>query len=147
MKLAWISSAALALGVPMGVPTMAHADNNWRHDNDRDRVRIERPRVEVRRDVRIRVDDRVRDFDENINLRAVPHNVMDTLHDELRGRIVGAVQYVHRDGKFFYRFQVDTGGRRDADASVRIGENGRLLSVEESAQCDPGHRDYRDFRR
>jgi hypothetical protein len=146
MKLAWISSAALALGVSMAVPTMAHADN-WRRDNDRDRVRIERPRVEVRRDIRIRVDDRVRDFDENISLRDVPHNVMDTLHDELRGRIVGAVQYVHRDGKFFYRFQVDTGGRRDADASVRIGENGRLLSVEESAQCDPGHHDYRDFRR
>jgi hypothetical protein len=103
--------------------------------------------VEVRRDVRIRVDDRVRDFDENIDLRDVPRYVLVTLHVEFRGRLVGEVQYVHRDGKFFYRFQVDTGGRRDADASVRIGENGRLLSVEEAAACDPGHHDYRDLRR
>jgi hypothetical protein len=147
MKLAWISSAALALGVSVAVPSMAHADNNWRHDNGRDRVRIERPRVEVRRDVRIRVDDRVRDFDDTIRLNNVPRNVLDTLHDEFHGRIVGEVQYVHRDGKFFYRFQVDTGGRRDADASVRIGENGRLLSVEEAAQCDPGHYDFRNLRR
>jgi hypothetical protein len=67
--------------------------------------------------------------------------VLNTLNCEVHGRI-GEVQYVHRDGKFFYRFQVDSDGRRGADASVRIGENGRLLSVEEVAQCDAGFQGY-----
>ncbi|MDB5319900.1 MAG: hypothetical protein JWN40_1531 [Phycisphaerales bacterium] len=149
MKLAWIGSAALALGVSAMVPSFASADS-WRRDNrdnGRVQVRIERDRVDHYRDNgryddRFRNDERFRDFDRDISLRDVPRNVLDTLNCEVHGR-VGEVQYVHRDGKFFYRFQVDSDGRRGADASVRIGENGRLLSVEEAAQCDVGFRGYR----
>ena len=141
MKLAWIGSAALALGVSAAIPTFASADS-WHRDNGRVQVRVERVRVDHDRDYRgyddrFRDDERFRDFDRDISLRDVPRNVLDTLNCEVHGRI-GEVQYVHRDGKFFYRFQVDSDGRRGADASVRIGENGRLLSVEEIAQCDAG---------
>ena len=146
MKLAWIGSAALALGVSAAIPSFASADG-WRHD-DHDRYdrrdRIEVRHVEVRHvpDVRIRIDDRDDcDFDRDISLRDVPRNVLDTLNCEVRGGI-GEVQYVHRDGKYFYRFQIDRDGRRGADESVRIGANGRLLSVEEVAQCDAGFRGY-----
>ena len=145
MKLAWIGSAALALGVSAAIPSFASADS-WRHD-DHDRYdrrdRVEVRRVEVRHipEVRVRIDDRAYDFDRDISLRDVPGNVLNTLNCEVHGRI-GEVQYVHRDGKFFYRFQVDSDGRRGADASVRIGENGRLLSVEEVAQCDAGFQGY-----
>jgi hypothetical protein len=137
MKLAWIGSAALTLGVSAAIPSFASADS-WRRGDDRyhDRDR----RVDVRIE-RVRVDDRFRDFDQDISLRDVPRNVLDTLNCEVHGR-VGEVQYVHRDGKFFYRFQVDSDGRRGADASVRVGANGRLLSVEEAAQCDAGFRGY-----
>ena len=140
MKLAWIGSAALALGVSAAIPSFASADS-WRRGDDRSHVRYERDRhVEVRVE-RYRDDDRFRDFDQDISLRDVPRNVLDTLNCEVHGR-VGEVQYVHRDGKFFYRFQVDSDGRRGADASVRIGANGRLLSVEEATQCDAGFRGY-----
>ena len=140
MKLAWIGSAALALGVSAAIPSFASADS-WRRNDDRSHVRYERDRhVEVRVE-RYRDDDRFRDFDQDISLRDVPRNVIDTLNCEVHGRI-GEVQYVHRDGKFFYRFQVDSDGRRGADESVRIGANGRLLSVEEVAQCDAGFRGY-----
>jgi hypothetical protein len=140
MKLAWIGSAALALGVSAAIPSFASADS-WRRDDGRSHVRYERDRrVDVRIE-RVRVDDRFRDFDQDISLRDVPRNVIDTLNCESHGAI-GAVQYVHRDGKFFYRFQVDRDGRRGADASVRIGANGHLLSVEEVAQCDAGFRGY-----
>ena len=140
MKLAWIGSAALALGVSAAIPSFASADS-WRRDGDRYHERYQRDRhVEVRFE-RYRDDDRFRDFDESISLREVPRNVLDTLNCEVHGRI-GEVQYVHRDGKFFYRFQVDSDGRRGADESVRIGANGRLLSVEEVAQCDAGFRGY-----
>ncbi len=117
MKLAWIGSAALALGVSAAIPSFASADS-WRRGDDRSHVRYERDRhVEVRVE-RYRDDDRFRDFDQDISLRDVPRNVLDTLNCEVHGRI-GEVQYVHRDGKFFYRFQVDSDGRRGADASVR----------------------------
>ena len=131
MKLAWITSAALAMGVSAAIPSLAHADN-WRGHrdyHDRDVRVVERGRYD-------RVDRyRDRDFDNDIPLREVPRNVMDTLGDYTHGGRINAVQFVHRDGKFFYRFQVD--GRRE-DQSIRIGENGRLLSVEEVAQCDAG---------
>jgi hypothetical protein len=146
MKLAWIGSAALALGVSAAIPSFASAD--WRRDNGRVEARIERDRFDHDRDYRrydgdrFRDNYRFRDFDRDISLRDVPRNVLDTLNCEVHGRI-GEVQFVHRDGKFFYRFQVDSDGRRGADASVRIGENGRLLSVEEAAQCDVGFRGYR----
>jgi hypothetical protein len=148
MKLAWIGSAAMALGVSAVIPTFASAD--WHRDNcdyGRVEVRIERDRVEHSRyngryDDRYRNDERFRDFDRDISLRDVPRNVLDTLNCEVHGRI-GEVQFVHRDGKYFYRFQIDSDGRRGADASVRIGENGRLLSVEEAAQCDVSFRGYR----
>jgi len=144
MKLAWIGSAALALGVSAAIPSFASADG-WRHD-DRDRHdrrdRVEVRHVEVRHvpEVRVRVE-RDYDFDRDISLRDVPGNVLDTLNCEVHGRIDG-VQYVHRDGKFFYRFEVDGDRRAGADASVRIGANGRLLSIEEIAQCDAGFRGY-----
>jgi hypothetical protein len=146
MKLAWIGSAALALGVSAAIPSFASADG-WRHGDDHGRYdrrdRVEVRHVEVRHvpEIRVRIDDRDYDFDRDISLREVPRNVLDTLNCEVHGRI-GEVQYVHRDGKYFYRFQVDSDGRRGADASVRIGENGRLLSVEEVAQCDAGFHGY-----
>lgn len=137
MKLAWIGSAVLALGVSAAVPGFAHADS-WRHD-DRGHDRYEQDRREhERRDYdHARYEPRVIDFDRDISLREVPRNVMETVNCEVHGRIEG-VQYVHRDGKFFYRFEVDGDRYRGADASVRIGANGRLLSVEEIAQCDAG---------
>ena len=132
MRLNWIASAALAMGVT-AVPSFAHADyRDYRdHRDDRGRVEVKYDRYD--RDDRYR--DERRDFDRDVNIREVPHNVLDTLRDTTRGGRVLEVQYVFRDGKYFYRFQVD--GRRD-DQSVRIGANGRLLSVEEVAQCDAG---------
>src|SRR4051812_15190196 len=129
MKLNWIATAALAMGVSAAVPTFAHAadwrdhrDTNYRGRYDRD------DRYDRYRDQR-------REFDRDISIREVPRNVLDTLRDVTRGGRVEEVQYVFRDGKYFYRFQVD--GRRD-DQSIRIGANGRLLSIEEVAQCDAG---------
>jgi hypothetical protein len=139
MKLAWIGSAVLALGVSAAVPTFARAD--YRHE-DRDHDRYERRDYDrhddhFRDDDRFRHDDRYRDFDHDVSLRDVPRNVMETFNCEIHGRIE-RVQYVHRDGKFFYRFEVDGDRRYEGDSSVRIGANGRLLSVEEAAQCDAG---------
>lgn len=150
MKLAWIGSAALALGVSAAIPSFASAD--WRRD-DRSHERYEHDRRDYdrrdydrrdydRRDERRdfdhdRFDERYRDFDSDISLRDVPRNVMDTFNCEIHGRIE-SVQYVHRDGKYFYRFEVDGDRRYQGDASVRIGANGRLLSVEEAAQWDGG---------
>jgi len=134
MKLAWIGSAVLALGVSAVVPSFASADS-WRHD-DRGRDRYER-RDNDRHDDHFRYDERSRDFDYDISLRDVPRNVMDTFNCEIHGRIE-RVQYVHRDGKYFYRFEVDGDRRYEGDASVRIGANGRLLSVEEAAHWDAG---------
>ena len=45
------------------------------------------------------------------------------------------VRHLKPGRKYFYRFQVD--GRRD-DQSIRIGANGRLLSIEVVAQWDAG---------
>ena len=135
MKLAWIGSAVLALGVSAAIPSFASADS-WRRHDDRGRDRHER-RDYDRHDDHVRYEPRVIDFDRDISLREVPRNVMETVNCEIRGRIEG-VQYVHRDGKYFYRFEVDGDRYRGADASVRIGANGRLLSVEEIAQCDAG---------
>lgn len=129
MKLKWITAAALAMGVSSAIPSVASADN-WR---DRYDSRYERLDHDDWRH------ERVRDFDRDISLRDVPGRVMDTIDHERRGRAIEEVQFVHRDGKFFYRFRIDDPGRHDRDLSIRVAEDGGLLSVEEAARYDRGY--------
>jgi hypothetical protein len=137
MKLAWIGSAVLALGISAAIPSFASADSRRHDDRSHERYEHER-RDNQRRDYdHERYDERYRDFDTDISLRDVPRNVMETFNCEIHGRIE-SVQYVHRDGKYFYRFEVDGDRRYAGDASVRIGANGRLLSIQEAAQWDGG---------
>ena len=143
MKLRWMTSAALALGVVSVIPTFAKADD-WRHDRDyRDRndryenVRRDdwrRDRVEDRRDGYRRVE---REFDVDVPLREVSRAALDVADYERHGRRIEAVQYVFRDGKYFYRFRIDDPGRYDRDVNIRVTPGGRLLTIEEAAQCDP----------
>ena len=136
MRIPWIASAALALGISAVIPTFAKADyrRDYR-DNDRRyerHDRYDRDRYE-------------RDFDTDIPLRDVPRDVLRTIDRERGGRPIEAVQYVHRDGKYFYRFRIDTRGREDLN--FRINPAGRVLSVQEVEECDRGyvspHRDWR----
>lgn len=144
MKLRWMTSAALALGVASVIPTVARADHDdWRQggrDRDdryeRDRYRDDR-RDDWRRD---RYEDHrriERDFDVDVPLNAVPRAAWETVNYERRGRRIEAVQYVFRDGKYFYRFRIDDPGWRDRDVNIRVTPGGRLLTIEEAAQCDP----------
>jgi len=126
MKLAWITSAALSLGVSAAVPQFAAADNWW----GRDHVRYDH-RDDWRHD---------REFDRDISIREVPDRVMDTADRERRGRRIESVQFVRRDGREFYRFRIDDPGRHDRDMDVRVAPDGRLLSVEEAARYDRHYR-------
>jgi len=154
MKLAWIGSAALALGVSSAVPSLAQAAP--RRDRDDVRYREDaryRDQYDHRdRDVRdyrdVRVSDRAddcRDFDVNVSLRDVPRAVLATADCERHGNRIESVQYVRRDGKLFYRVRLDDPGPRDRDVNLRIQPGGRLLSVQEAEQCDAGffHGGYR----
>jgi hypothetical protein len=150
------TAAALTLGLAAFVPSFAKADDRGHFDrNDHRDVRDvrtvrEEPRRDEhrdfdRRDVRVHdeqvvvrpeIRDRVivqpapvyvtPETDTPIDLCNVPGVVMNTVNGETRGRIE-SVTLVCRDGKDFYRFIVDN-GRGDLD--VRIGTNGKLLSVE-----------------
>ncbi|HYE19441.1 MAG TPA: hypothetical protein VEA69_13405 [Tepidisphaeraceae bacterium] len=116
--------AALALGSTAFMSTPAQAD--WR-DYYRDRSsRDYRDRDWRDHDGRFG-----RDVDYNISMSEVPYRVRETLDREL-GRLqrrVEQVWFVRRDGKEFYRFQVDRRG--NDDLSFRISPDGRLLSVQE----------------
>jgi hypothetical protein len=150
MKLAWIGSAALALGVSAAVPSLTQAAP-WR---DRDDVRYRedarfRDRYDHRdrdyRDSRVSDRDDCRDFDVDVSLRDVPRAVLATADCERHGNRIESVQYVRRDGKLFYRVRLDDPGPRDRDVNLRIQPGGRLLSIQEAEQCDPGffHGGYR----
>jgi len=119
MKAKWIITAASAMAVASVAPQFVHADP-YRHPV----VRYDRF-------------DRHRDFDEDISIREVPGDVMRTVDRERHGRRIEAVQYVHRDDKFFYRFRIDDPHPRDRDMSIRVAPDGRLLSVEEAERYDP----------
>jgi hypothetical protein len=133
MKASWIISAAVALGTPAVIPTVAHADPDRSDRYDRNDHRD--------RDYR---DRHYRDFDEDIDMRDVPRDVRETARRESRGRRIESVQYVHRDGKFFYRFRIDDPGWRDRDTNIRVAPGGRLLSVEEAGRYDPDWRKHFD---
>lgn len=133
MKLRWFTSAALALGVASVVPSIAKADD-WRHDRDyRDR------NEDVRRDDwrRDRYEDHrryEREFDVDVPLREVPRAALDVANYERHGRRIEGVQYVFRDGKYFYRFRIDDPGRYDRDVNIRVTPSGRLLTIEEAGR-------------
>ena len=136
MKLRWMTSAALALGVVSVIPTFAKADN-WRNDRDRN-DRYENVRRDDWRRDRYEDHRRIeRDFDVDVPLREVPRAALDVADYERHGRRIEAVQYVFRDGKYFYRFRIDDPGRHDRDVNLRVTPGGRLLTIEEAAQCDP----------
>jgi glutamate synthase (NADPH/NADH) large chain len=78
-----------------------------------------------------------REFDVDVPLREVPRAAIDVANYERHGRRIEAVQYVFRDGKYFYRFRIDDPGRYDRDVNIRVTPGGRLLTIEEAAQCDP----------
>jgi hypothetical protein len=145
MKLAWLGSAALALGVSAIAPSLTQAAP-WRGDRDDVRYREDarfRDRYDHRdRDYRdYRVSDRAddcRDFDVNVSLRDVPRAVLATADCERHGNRIESVQYVRRDGKLFYRVRLDDPSPRDRDVNLRIQPGGRLLSIQEAEQCDPG---------
>ena len=121
-KMKWISAAALTLSASTLVATPAMADyRDWGRDWNRDR------------DYRhYDHDGRYgRDVDREISLSEVPRDVRRTMDREL-GRLqrrIEHVWFVRRDGKEFYRVQVDRRG--DDDLSFRISPDGRLLSVQE----------------
>jgi hypothetical protein len=140
MKKSLIASAVLALGISAAVPTIARAD--WRRDYDRrdDWRRSDDVRRDYRDDWRHdhrHIDD---DFDRQISLRDVPPTVMDTADWARRGRRIESVQFVHRNGNFFYRFRIDDPGRFDRDMNIRISPGGKLMSVEEAGRIDPWDR-------
>jgi hypothetical protein len=144
MKLAWLGSAALALGVSAVVPSMTQAAP-WRGDRDDVRYRDDaryRDRYDHRdreyRDYRVNDRDDCRDFDVEVSLRDVPRAVLATADCERHGNRIESVQYVRRDGKLFYRVRLDDPGPRDRDLNLRIQPGGRLLSIQEAEQCDPG---------
>jgi hypothetical protein len=111
------------------IPSLARADG-WRDDH--------------RFDHRERYVER--DFDRDIPLRDMPRDVMRTIDRERRGGPIEAVQFVHRDGKYFYRLRIDTPGRDDLN--FRINPAGRVLSIQEVEECDPGYVSSRhDWRR
>ena len=146
MKLAWLGSAALALGVSAVVPSMTQAAP-WRGDRDDVRYRDDarfRDRYDHRdrdyrdyRDYRVSDRDDCRDFDVNVSLRDVPRAVLATADCERHGNRIESVQYVRRDGKLFYRVRLDDPSPRDRDVNLRIQPGGRLLSIQEAEQCDP----------
>jgi len=127
MKTSWIITAASAMAVAGISPQVVKADPYRppvvRYDHDRD-YRYSH----------------YRDFDEDIDIRDVPWEVMRTVDRERRGRRIEAVQYVHRDGKFFYRFRIDDPHPRDRDMSIRVTPDGRILSIEEAERYDPRYR-------
>jgi hypothetical protein len=133
MKKSLIASAVLALGVSAAVPTLASAD--WRHDDWRHDREI---REDIRHDQWAHdhryIDD---DFDRNISIREVPRNVLDTADYERHGLRIESIQFVHRNGNFFYRFRLDGPGRHDRDINLRISPGGKLMSVEEAGRIDP----------
>lgn len=133
MKKSLIASAVLALGVSAVMPTFASADwrgdrrddrydrrDDWRHDYDRHDHRYND------------------DFDREISLRDVPRNVLESV-DRVRLGRVEAVQFVHRNGNFFYRFRIDDRHPRDNDVNIRVSPGGKIMSIEEARQCDPGY--------
>ncbi|HSI32104.1 MAG: hypothetical protein ACAI43_07605 [Phycisphaerae bacterium] len=116
--------AALALGSTAFMSTPAQAD--WR-----DYVRDRDYRDYRDRDWRDHDGRYGRDVDQTISMSEVPHRVRETLDRELGryNRRVEAAWFVRRDGKEFYRFQIDRRG--NDDLSFRISPDGRLLSVQE----------------
>jgi len=133
MKATWMITAASALAVASVSPRFVQADPyrapaiRFDHDDRYDR------------DDRYR-HDHYRDFDENIDIRDVPREVLRAVDHERRDRRIESVQYVHRDGKFFYRFRIDDPHPRDRDMSIRVSPDGRILSVEEAERYDHSYR-------
>lgn len=126
MKATWMMTAASAMAVAMISPKFVQADPRppvVRYDHD-DRYRS----------------DHYRDFDENIDMRDVPREVRRAVDRERRDRRIESVQYVHRDGKFFYRFRIDDPHPRDRDMSIRVAPDGRILSVEDAERYDHSYR-------
>ena len=144
MRIASIASAVLALGVSAVVPSMAKADHFRGRDFDRRyddrRVVVERRVIEPPVVREIYRGDVYRDIDVTVSLRDVPSSVRNALDCERHGP-VETVQFVRRNGQEFYRFGVDE--RRGAQTIIRIGSNGRLLTIGEQQDCDPGYAVYR----
>jgi len=120
-KMNWIAAAALTLGAStfVGSPAMADGRDYRDWSRDRDYRRYDH-------------DGRYgRDVDREISLTEVPREVRRTMDREI-GRLqrrIEHVWFVRRDGKEFYRVQVDRRG--NDDLSFRISPDGRLLSVQE----------------
>jgi hypothetical protein len=122
MKASWILSAAVAMGVSSLAPGVVRADP-WQHQSTRyDRF------------------DTRHDFDENVEMKEVPKEVRETINRERHDRRIESIQYVHREGKLFYRFRIDDPHPRDKDMSIRVAPDGRLLSVEEAQKWDDKYR-------
>ncbi len=129
MRLNWMTSAALALGISAVTPVFAKADYH-RDYRDRDDHR------EVYRD---RHEDRCVNVDVVVDVRDLPGCVLDTIRCELRGRPLVSVQFVRRDGSEFYRVRIDN--RRDLDQTMLVAPNGRLINAhEEAVACAPDYR-------
>jgi hypothetical protein len=141
MKLAWITSAALALGVSAAIPTMTKADERYR---DRDSDRFSRRDVE-RHEYRDR-DFRDRDFrDRDIRDREVivvrevptvcvdtvsfcdvPSRVQDRVNEYRHGRGIQLSQRVSDQGRTFYQFSIcDT---QHGDFTLQIEPSGHLFA-------------------
>lgn len=97
-------------------------DHGYRFDQDHDRgfVRIDVAPVWT---TPVYVSPNV---DEYIALRDVPGCVVDSVVNQRFGPI-NSVEFVRRDDRTFYRFIVDG---RDGRLDVRVGQDGRVLSVE-----------------
>jgi hypothetical protein len=144
MKKSLIASAVLALGVSAALPMTASADWRDRRDDDRRYERRDDYRYDRRDDYRHDHRDYDRhcndDFDREISLRDVPRNVLESVNCETRGRgRIEAVQFVHRNGNFFYRFRMDDPRPRDNDVNIRVSPGGKIMGVEEARRCDDGY--------
>ena len=131
MKLRWMTSAAVTLGLCAVAPTMARAD---RFGGDRDRG----PVVEVRRDhedrydrgreIHDRRDFHERDCDDAVGLPRVPRRVVETAERAGNGRHIESVRFIRRDGLEFYKFDMQHHGWKDL--IVRVAPDGCLLNAE-----------------
>ena len=118
MKLAWIKSTVLTLGISAAIPVMSQADD-WR-DSHRDR---DRDFHHVHHD-----DDRI--IVRDVSLREVPGRVLDRVDDYRHGRGIERAQYVRDRDHVFFQFRIED--RRHGDFTLRIEPDGHL-----SARIDP----------
>jgi hypothetical protein len=111
MKLKWITSAALALGVSTAIPGLVKADDwrDWRRDRDY-HYRHDEDRVIVR----------------DISLRDVPDRVLDRVNDYRHGRRIEWAQWVRDRDHVFYQFRIED--RRNGDFTLQIDPDGHVFA-------------------